>query len=135
MTVTLGRLLLVVGILVITVSVTTGVLVWQARAGNPGGGDSFREQATAICREGLPAVRNAPDLETALAANREMRARLSALTPPAPQRSTFDAWLLALEGAENAALDGNREAVTAYDGRARNYATTLGVGEACILDA
>jgi hypothetical protein len=134
MTVTLGRLLLVAGMLGALVTVAAGAFVWQARGSDPAGGDAFREQASAICRESLPAIMNAPDLQTALAANRDMRARLSALTPQPAQRSTFDAWLLALEGAENAAVNGNRAAVTAYDGRARNYATTLGVGEACILD-
>jgi hypothetical protein len=135
-TISLGRLLLVVAGLVMILVFVVGVLVWQLRRG--GGeavdGAAFRQQASAICREHLPKLRLATDIETALPINQAMRARLAALTPPPAQQSTFDAWLLALEGAENAAIQGNRDAVTAFDGRARGYATTLGVGEACILD-
>jgi hypothetical protein len=110
------------------------LFVWQARGGESIDGAAFRDQASAICRESFPEIRQAPDLQTAVAANQGMRARLAALTPPAAQQSTFDAWLLALEGAETAAVSGNRAAVTAFDGRARNYATTLGVSQACIQE-
>jgi hypothetical protein len=135
MTITLGRLLLVIAGLFMVLTFGVGVLVSKIRGG--GGetvdGESFRQQASAICQEHLPQLQQATDIETALPINQSMRARLAALTPPPAQQSTFDAWLVALEGAENAAIQGNRQAVTAYDGRARGYATTLGVGEACIL--
>jgi hypothetical protein len=136
MTITLGRLLLVVACLTVVVSLGIGVLVGKLRGGGAPAvdGATFRQQAAAICRQHLPKLRQATDIETALPIYRSMQARLATLTPPPVQQSTFEAWLLALKGAETAAIEGNRKAVTAYDFRARGYATTLGVGKACIQD-
>lgn len=111
------------------VAAGVGVFGWQAFVS---GGDAFRDRASSICREHLPAIANAPDFQTALGQSRDMRVRLSELSPPDEHREAFAAWLAALKGTEDAALRGDMAAVQAYDASLQPHVKALDLGDACI---
>jgi hypothetical protein len=127
-TITLGRSL--VYIAGVTVAAGLAFLGWQAL--RPGSGDSFHDTASDICREHLPAIASAPDFQAALARSRDMRSRLSELTPPEAGQEVFAAWLAALKGAEDAALRGDLPGVQAHDASVRHNVMALGLEDACI---
>jgi hypothetical protein len=127
-TISLGRLLLLIAL---ALGLAALAYLWHERS--PGAGkDTFESQASEICREQLPEITNAPDFETALARSRDMRARLSALTPPVEGQTTFDDWMAQLKGTEDAAIRGDMAAVQQYDLGAQRDATVLGLADACI---
>jgi hypothetical protein len=105
--------------------------VWHERSAGVGQ-DSFESEASEVCREQLPAITNAPDFETALARSRDMRVRLSALTPPVGEQATFADWMAQLKGTEDAAIRGDMAALQQHDLGAQRDATMLGLADACI---
>jgi hypothetical protein len=127
-TISLGRLLLLISL---ALGLAVLAYVWHERSAGAGR-DTFESQASEICREQLPAITNAPDFETALARSRDMRVRLSALTPPVHEQATFADWMVQLKGTEDAAIRGDMAAVQQYDRGAQQDATVLGLGDACI---
>lgn len=128
MTISLGRLLLLIAL---ALGLAVLAYVWHERSANAGQ-DTFESQASEICREQLPAITNAPDFETALARSRDMRVRLSALTPPVDEQATFADWMAQLKGTEDAAIRGDMAAVQQYDLGAQRDATVLGLTNACV---
>ena len=130
MTITVGRLLLHVSALVVAVVLL--FLGWS-RFG-PGGSQSFADQAQAICRQELPAIANAPDFQTALTHSREMRLRLSTLTPSPAQQQLFSDWMAKLQASEGAALRGNMTAAQADDAGAQFDVRNLGLSDGCIYN-
>jgi hypothetical protein len=127
-TISLGRLLLLIAL---ALGLAGLAYVWHERSAGAGQ-DSFESQASDICREQLPAITNAPDFETALARSRDMRVRLSALTPPVEGQATFADWMAQLKGAEDAAIRGDMAAVQQHDLGAQRDAAVLGLADACI---
>jgi hypothetical protein len=121
---------LIVYLIVVTLAGGVGALGWHAFVS--GGGDTFHERASSICTKGLPAIAQAPDFQTAIGRSREMRLRLSELTPPEAGRETFAAWLAALKGSEDAALRGDLAAVQAYDASIHPHVLALDLGDACL---
>ena len=102
MTFTVGRLAVwIVGLVMLFVA---AFLVW--RLVMPGELTAFQEQASKICREEIPRMQNAPDLQTALIASAEMRTRLAGLTPP-DQAPRFTQYLAAMKASEDAVIAGN----------------------------
>ena len=96
---------------------------------------AFEKDASYICRAFLPRVTAAPDLDAALAARRDMRLHLAALTPPnePAQRIVFGHWLASLQLSEAADASGDRERARRFDVIARRGATALGLQEGCVL--
>jgi hypothetical protein len=129
MTITVGRLLVYVsGLLVAVVLLFLG---WSWLG--PSGPQLFAEKAQAICRQEQPAIANAPDSQTALTQSREMRLRLSTLTPPAARRQLFSQWLADLEAAENAGVGGKWSLAQQYDAGAQLDVRNLGLSQGCII--
>jgi hypothetical protein len=127
-TISLSRLLLLIAL---ALGLAVVAYVWHERSAGAGQ-DTFESQASKICGEQLPAITNAPDFETALARSRDMRVRLSALTPPVEGQATFADWIAKLKGTEDAAIRGDMAAVQQYDRGAQRDATVLGLADACI---
>jgi hypothetical protein len=129
MTITVGRLLVYVsGLLAAVVLLFLG---WSWFG--PSGPQSFAEKAQAICRQELPAISDAPDFQTALTHSREMRLRLSALTPPAAQEQLFSQWRADLQAAENAGVGGKWSLAQQYDAGAQLDVRNLGLSQGCII--
>jgi hypothetical protein len=129
MTITVGRLLVYVsGLLVAVVLLFLG---WSWFG--PSGPQLFAEKAHAICRQELSAIANAPDSQTALTHSREMRLRLSTLTPPAAHQQLFSQWLADLHAAEKADVGGKWSLAQQYDGGAELDVRNLGLSQDCII--
>jgi hypothetical protein len=129
MTITVGRLLVYVsGLLVAVVLLFLG---WSWFG--PSGPQLFAEKAQAICRQELPGIANAPDSQTALTHSREMRLRLSTLTPPAAQQQLFSQWLADLHAAEKADVGGKWSLAQQYDAGAQLDVRNLGLSQGCII--
>jgi hypothetical protein len=129
MTITVGRLLVYVSALLGAI-----VLLFMGWAGfGPSGSQSFAHEAQAICRQELPAIANAPDSQTALTQSREMRLRLSTLTPPAARQQLFSQWLADLRAAENAGVGGKWLLAQQYDAGAQLDVRNLGLSQGCII--
>ena len=127
MTITVGRLAVwIVGLVMLFVA---AFLVW--RAVMPGELTAFQEQASKICREEIPRMQNAPDLQTALIASAEMRTRLSALTPPSDQAPRFTQYLAALKASEDAVIAGNPGRAAQLEDVILIDLNTLGIREGC----
>jgi hypothetical protein len=129
MTITVGRLLAYVSALLAAVVLLFMGWTWFG----PAGTQSFAHQAQAICREELPTVANAPDSQTALIQSREMRLRLSTLTPPAAQQQLFSQWLADLRAAESAGVGGKWLLAQQYDAGAQLDVRNLGLSQGCII--
>jgi hypothetical protein len=127
-TISLGRLLLLIAL---ALGLAVLAYVWHERSAGAGQ-DTFESQASEICEAELPAITKASDFETALTQSRDMRLRLSALTPPVEEQATFADWLAQLKGTEDAAIRGDWAAVEQYDLSAQRDATVLGLADACI---
>jgi hypothetical protein len=104
-------------------------LVW--RAVMPGELTAFQARASKICREEIPRMQNAPDLQTALIASAEMRTRLSGLTPPTSQAPRFTQYLAALKASEDAVVAGNPGRAAQLESVILIDLNTLGIREAC----
>jgi hypothetical protein len=129
MTITVGRLLVYVsGLLVAVVLLFLG---WSWFG--PSGPQLFAEKAQAICRQELPAIANAPDSQTALTHSRELRLRLSTLTPPAAQQQLFSQWRADLHAAEKADVGGKWSLAQQYDAGAQLDVRTLSLSQDCII--
>jgi hypothetical protein len=116
-------------IVVLAVAAGLAALVWSARG--PSDEERFREEMAAVCREMFPAMRTAPDLETALARSGDFRSRLALLAPPENLELAFYNFSAALEQAETAARNGWQPALMRADAAERQYAQELGLGEVC----
>jgi hypothetical protein len=91
----------------------------------------FQESASQVCRQEIPKMMAATDLQAALTVSAEMRQRLSVLTPPADQQAVFVQYLAALKGAEGAVISGDAgQGETANTYAVRN-AKELGIDGAC----
>src|SRR5262245_34188479 len=123
MTITVGRLLVYVSALLAAVVL---LFMGWTRFG-PAGPQSFAHEAQAICRQELPAIANAPDSETALTQSREMRLRLSTLTPPEARQQLFSQWLADLRAAEKAGVGGKWSLAQQYDAGAQLDVRDLGL--------
>jgi hypothetical protein len=130
LTITVGRLLAATGALVALVIMFA--FVWQRQAAGHGGSSTFASRASAICREQLSAIKSAPDFQTALSHSREMRASLSALTPPLAGRATFADWMAQLKSTEDAMLRGDITSAQETDSRSQQDAQQLGLADACV---
>jgi hypothetical protein len=130
LTITVGRLLAVTGALIALIIML--VFVWQRQAAGHGGSSAFASRASAICREQLSAIKSAPDFQTALSHSREMRASISALTPPLAERATFADWIAQMKTTEDAMLHGDMTGAQEADNRAQQDAQQLGLADACI---
>ena len=129
MTITVARLLVYVsGLLVAVILLFLG---WSWFG--PSGPQLFAEKAQAICRQELPGIANAPDSQTALTHSREMRLRLSTLTPPAAQQQLFSQWLADLHAAEKAGVGGKWSLAQEYDAGAQLDVRNLGLSQGCII--
>jgi len=129
MTITVGRLLVYVsGMLVAVVLLFLG---WSWFG--PSGPQLFAEKSQAICRQELPAIANASDSQTALTHSREMRLRLSTLTPPTAQQQLFSQWLADLHAAEKADVGGKWSLAQQYDAGAQLDVRNLGLSQDCII--
>lgn len=129
MTITLGRLLVYVsGLLVAVVLLFLG---WSWFG--PSGPQLFAEKVQAICRQEQPAIASAPDSHTALTDSREMRLRLSTVTPPAAQQQLFSQWLADLHAAEKAGAGGKWSLAQQYDAGAELDVRNLGLSQGCII--
>jgi len=129
MTITVGRLLVYVSALLAAVVLL--LMGWTSFS--PAGPQSFAHKAQAICRQELPAIANAPDSQTALTQSREMRSRLSTLTPPAAQQQLFSQWLADLRAAEIAGVGGKWLLAQQYDAGAQLDVRNLGLSQGCII--
>jgi hypothetical protein len=116
-----------------TVLLAGSVIAWQTT--RPEQVSVFETRATSICEAFLPRVAAAPDLETALTIRREMRIRLSVLTPPRDreQRLHFRNFLASLEASEAADANGDPERARRLHVIAKRGATALGLEEACAI--
>jgi hypothetical protein len=129
MTITVGRALAVLAAFAVVVGIV--IFSWERASG--GGEDQvFHSEAAAICRVGLAGIKSSPDFQTAIARSREMRFKLSALTPTPEQHAVFERWLTDLEATEGAALRGDRSAVQQIDLLAQEDARQLGLAQSCI---
>jgi len=127
MTITVGRLVAYVsGLLGGVVLLFLG---WTWFGPTP---QSFADKAQAICKQELPAIANAPNFKTALTSSREMRLRLSVLTPPATQQRLFSQWMADLHAAEKAGFDGKRGLARQYDAGAQLDVRNLGLSDGCL---
>ena len=129
MTITVGRLLVYVSALLVAVVLLFMGWTWFG----PAGPQSFAHKAQAICRQELLAIANAPDSQTALTRSREMRSRLSNLTPPAARQQLFSQWLADLRAAENAGVGGKWSLAQQYDAGAQLDVRNLGLSQGCII--
>jgi hypothetical protein len=128
MTITVGRLLVYVSGLLVAV-----VLLFLGWSSFGPSGPQFAEKAQAICRQEQPVIANAPGSQTALTHSREMRLRLSTLTPPAAQQQLFSQWLADLRAAENAGVGGKWSLAQQYDAGAQLDVRNLGLPQGCII--
>jgi hypothetical protein len=96
----------------------------------PGELTAFQEHASKICREEIPKMQNAHDLQTALIASAEMRTRLAGLTPPSSQAPRFTQYLSALKASEDAVHAGNPLRATQLEDVILIDVNTLGIREA-----
>ena len=128
MTITVGRLLLYVSGLVFAVVLLVFGWSWFGLGGSP----SFSDKAQAICKQELPAIADSPDFQTALTHSREMRLRLSALSPPGPQASIFSDWMAKLQASEDFALRGDWPNLRAEDVLIQSDVQQLGLSDGCI---
>ncbi len=128
MTITVGRLLLYVSALVVALVLLVVGWSWFGLGGAP----SFADKAKAICRQELPAIANAPDFQTALTHSREMRLRLSTLTPAAAQQQLFSDWMAKLQASEDAGVGGDWAAAQADDAGAQFDVRNLGLSDGCL---
>jgi hypothetical protein len=128
MTITVGRLLVYVSALLAAVVLFMG-WTWFG----PAGPQSFAHTAQAICRQERPAIATAPDSQTALTQSREMRLRLSTLTPPAARQQLFSQWLADLRAAEKAGVGGKWSLAQQYDAGAQLDVRNLGLSQGCII--
>jgi len=129
MTITVGRLLAVVT----AVLAVSGIFIFSwHRAHSQTGAPTFESQAASICRSGLAGIKSAPDFQTALARSRDMRLRLSALTPAPEQRAAFARWLTDLKATEDAGVRGDWSAVQEADLLAQEDTRQLGLADSCI---
>jgi hypothetical protein len=129
MTITVGRLLVYVSALLAAVVLLFMGWIWFG----PAGPQSFAHEAQAICRQEQPTIANAPDSQTALTQSREMRSRLSSLTPPAAQQQLFSQWLADLRAAEHAGGGGKWSVAQQYDAGAQLDVRNLGLSQGCII--
>jgi hypothetical protein len=129
MTITVGRLLVYVSGLLAAIVLLFLAWSWFG----PSGPQSFVDKTQAICRQELPAVANAPDLQTALTHSRELRLRLSTLTPPAAQQQLFSQWRADLHAAEKAGVGGKWSLAQQYDAGAQLDVRKLGLSQGCII--
>jgi len=129
MTITVGRLLAYVTALLAAVVLLFMGWTWFG----PAGPRSFAHKAQAICRQELPAIANAPDSQTALNQSRELRLRLSTLTPPAARQQLFSQWLADLRAAENAGVGGKWSLAQQYDAGAQLDVRKLGLSQRCLI--
>jgi hypothetical protein len=129
MTITVGRLLLYVSALFAAVAL---LLMGWSRFG-ASVSQPFAHTAQAICRQERPAIANAPDSRTALTRSREMRLRLSTLTPPAAQQQLFSQWLADLHAAEKAGVGGKWLLARQYDAGAQLDVRNLGLSHRCVV--
>jgi hypothetical protein len=128
LTITVGRLLAATGALIALIAVFA--FVSQRQTTGHGSSSAFASRASAICREQLSAIKSAPpDFQTALSHSREMRASLSALTPPLAERATFEDWLAQLKNTEDALLQGDMTSAQEADTRAQQDARQLGLAD------
>jgi hypothetical protein len=128
MTISVGRLLACVSALVVIVGIVVFAWSWLAK----GGSKTFVGRAEAICRQELPAIAHAPDLQAALVQSREMRLRLSALTPPSLQKQLFSDWMAGLLAAEIDGARGDFSAALATDARVESEVRELGLADGCV---
>jgi hypothetical protein len=128
MTITVGRLFVYVSGLLTAVV----LLVLGSSWFSPSGPQSFSQKAHAICRQQRPAI-DASEAQTALTHSREMRLRLSTLTPPAAQRQLFAQWLADLHAAEKAGVGGKWSLAQQYDAGAQLDVRNLGLSQGCIV--
>jgi hypothetical protein len=116
-----------------TILLAGSVVAWNAT--RPEQVSVFETRATSICEAFLPRAAATRDLETALTIRREMRVRLSVLTPPSDrvQRLHFRNFLASLEASEAAAANGDSERARRLDVIAQRGATALGLQQACVI--
>ena len=129
MTITVGRLLVYVSALLAAVVLLFMGWTWFG----PAGSQSFAHKAQAVCRQERPAIANAVDSQTALTQSREMRLRLSTLTPPAARQQLFSQWLADLRAAEKAGVGGKWSLAQQYDAGAQLDVRNLGLSQGCII--
>ena len=128
MTITVGRLLAVVAAFAVVVGIF--MFSWE-RASGGSEHQVFHSDAASICRVGLAGIKSSPDFQTALARSRDMRFKLSALTPAPEQRAVFERWLTDLKATEGAALRGDMSALQQADLLAQEDARQLGLADSC----
>ena len=129
MTITVGRLLVYVSGLLATV-----VLLYLGSSWfGAGRHQSFAKETQAICRQEVPAIADASDPRTALTHSREMRLRLSTLTPPAGEQKLFSQWLADLHAAEKAAAHVKWLRADQYSAGAELDVSSLRVSHGCIV--
>jgi hypothetical protein len=129
MTITVGRLLVYVSGLLVAVVLLFLALSWLG----PSGPQSFAENAQEICRQERPAIADSRDFRTVLTHSREMRSRLSTLTPPAGQQRLFSQWLADIHAAEKAGARGKRLLAQQYDAGAQLDVRKLGLSRRCVI--
>jgi len=129
MTITVGRLLVYVSALLAAIVLLFTGWTWFG----PARPRSFAHNAQAICRQELPAIANARDSQTALTQSREMRLRLSTLTPPTARQQAFSQWLADLRAAEKAGVGGRWTLAQQYDAGAQLDVRNLGLSHGCII--
>ena len=129
MTITVGRLLAYVSALLAAIVLLFMGWTWFG----PASPQSFAHRAQAICRQESPAITNAHDSQTALTQSREMRSRLSTLTPPAARQQVFSQWLADLRAAEKAGVGGRWSLAQQYDAGAQLDVRSLGLSKGCII--
>jgi hypothetical protein len=126
MTITVGRLLAYVSGLLAGVVLFLG---WSWFGPSP---QSFADKAEAICKQEAPAIGNARHFQTAMAHSREMRLRLSVLTPPAAQQKLFSQWMADLRASEKAGAGGKKGLAWRYDAGAQLDVRGLGLSDRCL---
>ena len=129
MTISVGRLLAVIGALAAVMAVS--FVVWE-QVHTQRTPASFESEASAICRHELAAIRDAPNLQSAIARSREMRIELSVLTPAPSQRATFEDWTSRLKATEDAAVRGDVADVRQADLAVQEDVERLGLADACV---